>query len=426
MNTSFIPRIIITLMVIFHLILGFFYSVNQNIDNSSEGYAMLSAGAYNHYSRQTLDLTGDSLKTVMVSAPMNLWESPYAPILVMLLLRLIAFYILYRELSRLFHPSTMVWFSMLFLLSPWLLYNSFLGADAYIQLGVAGYLVSIMRLTRSDIPRSSSFLWTTVNVFSMLWCMALTPAFALLLMTTVFLWIRKTIHLNVSGLITSLAVIAVVMVPYIKQLQLNDDPVYMNHSQHYPAYNLVLFYPLFKGLIYWMRYGTTVFQNDILFNTDFSWISDSHNTAAICKYIWYFVLIITGIITLMINLAANYLMLKEVKQVFFRNFSEKQQLLYLEIICAVMLIAIVVYIAVTPYTLYNNTLSVCFVFSLIPLLCMIEKFSGVSITGHLKWIIPVSIFLITVNGLAAIKSGCYDINNNYDAVSEDIISQSFN
>ena len=106
--------------------------------------------------------------------------------------------------------------------------------------------------------------------------------------------------------------------------------------------------------------------------------------------------------------------------------SEKQQLLYLEIICAVMLIAIVVYIAVTPYTLYNNTLSVCFVFSLIPLLCMIEKFSGVSITGHLKWIIPVSIFLITVNGLAAVKSGCYDINNNYDAVSEDIISQSFN
>lgn len=420
-------RTVITAVVIFHIILACFYSLNQELDTNSEGYLMLSEGVYNHYSKQTLDLTSDSLKTVLVSAPMNVWENTVSPVILLIILRLLAFLIIYKELGKLFSPSTMLWFTVLFLLSPWLLYNTGLGSDAYIQLGVAGYLVSIMKLTRSGQPRSSTFLWTVLHTFSILWCLALSPAWGVLLLTSILLWIKKTIHLNISGLITSLAMIAVIMVPYVQQLNLDEESaIYVNHTYHYPGYGTIHVYPLFKSLIYWVRYSSTIFQSEILFKTGFSWASDSENIQNVCMNIWRSVLIVIGIASILISLIANYVMIKEIKPLFFRNFSEDRQLSYLKIICLIMLAAIVLFVAVSPYTLYSNTLSLCYVFALIPVLNLIEKFSSSSFKGHVICLSCLAVFFIAVNSLALTESPDYNYENNYMDISNDIASESFN
>lgn len=426
MNTL-ATRIAITAVVIFHIILACFYSLNQNLNVNSEGYFMLSEGVYNHYSKQTLDLTADSLKTVLVSSPMNLWENTIAPVILLVLLRLLAFFIIFKELAKLFSPSTMIWFSVLFLLSPWLMYSTALGADAYIQLGVAGYLVSVLKLTRSNQPRSSTFLWTVLLAFSILWCLALSPAWGVLLITTVILWIKKTIHPNVSGLITSLAVIAVIMIPYVHQLEINEDSeIYVNHSYNYWGFGTVYVYPLFKGLIYWIRYGSAMFQSEIVYKTGFSWLSDSETVQSYCSYAWRSILIIAGLLSVIISLMANCLMIKEIKPLFFRNFSEDRQLSYLKIICTVMLASIVLFIAVSPYTLYSNTLSLCYVFALIPLLNLIEKFNSFDFRKHVPYIAVLAVFFIIVNGLALMESKDYSNENNYMDRSNDIVSESFN
>ncbi len=423
----YVARTVLAVIIAAHLVLAVFYCLNQNLDPGSEGYAMLSEGAFNHYSKQTLDLTNDSLKSIMISAPMNLWENTLAPVILLIFLRLLAFFLVYRELSGIFSRETMLWFAGVFLLSPWILYSTTLGADAYLQLGAAAYLISSLKLTRSGLPRSSTFLWTAVHLFSIAWCLALSPSWGVLLIASVILWIKGTIHPNIGGIIASLAVFAVIFIPYVNQLSSDENAtVYLSHSYVYPGHGVVYMYPLVKGLMYWVRYTSTLFQNEILFQTGFEWTGAGEGAQYAMRCVWIGTMFVTGVLTALISTMATYVMIREIRPVMSRDTFEKSWLERLETVSAAMLPAIVIYVAVTPYALGSGTLSVCYIFAMVPLLVVIEKFSGVSAGRHLAWLGAVLIFLTAVNAFSVTESKDYDAGNNYRELSGDIVRESFN
>ena len=135
-------NIIIFFTICIHIILALIYCNNQIL--SSDGMEILSKGFTQHY--YGLEDHSLNLYTSYVSVPMYIWENLYSPMILIMISKLLSFYIIYYSLKPFLSRITMTWFSVIYLLSPWFLYHINISYNTYLDLGVALFLYAVCNL----------------------------------------------------------------------------------------------------------------------------------------------------------------------------------------------------------------------------------------------------------------------------------------
>lgn len=413
-------NIIIFFTICIHIILALIYCNNQIL--SSDGMEILSKGFTQHY--YGLEDHSLNLYTSYVSVPMYIWENLYSPMILIMISKLLSFYIIYYSLKPFLSRITMTWFSVIYLLSPWFLYHINISYNTYLDLGVALFLYAVCNLYTNVCSTSKSLFFILILCIGIYWCSQFHSSWVVLLIITILLLIKKSLKLNrFCFYVLFLALILISSYTVYKSLEENPQ---IPNDDGFIGYGIFYVYPIFKTLIYWIRFSSTVFPNNLLLNTEFHWISASQNIQQASNIIWLTILYAFGIFSLLVSLCANFIVIKHTKSLIFSNQKLENNLDFLKLIALFTIIALIIYSAIYPHLLSSWQLNICFIFSLIPLLVLIEKYKDTKLIYHFYWIISLIAFLGIVNFCGAVESKNYNLNSSYVNQVENLIEPLFN
>lgn len=416
---------IITLVIFLHIFLGLIYCNNQVL--SSDGVELLQNGLTSYYDRSPQKIIGDTLYSSCISLPMKIYESLFSPLILLIILKLCAFYIIYEALKHYFAKITMVWFSIIYLLSPWLLYNINISYSTYLDIGVALFIFSVCKLATPLLSRNASFFYTLILMMGIGWCLQFHSSWIMLLIITLLLLIRKAIKLHIWGFITGLVLLTLVTIPVLEEIG-NNLELYQNRIMHdgYFGYGLIHIYPIFKSILYWVRYASTLFPNNILVDVEFSWLTASTGVAEIIKRFWFITLCAIGGFTILISACGNYLVIAESKKQIFTTKPLPSPKDFFKILSIFALIALLIYTAFARDLLSSREITICLVFALLPLLLVFEKYHLNIHQAHYFWMVLTITFLFTVNLCSAVNSNNYNTESNYLMEADKLIEPLFN
>ena len=135
------------------LLLSFFYAEHQwvmadQLQMLEKGYLGAWQGTWLNYGNiaSAMGNVPGSLSAYVVGLPLLVWNSPYAPMLFLLGLRLITFLLFDAVVKTLFSSTVRLTFMLLFWLSPWFLYDSLLYNPSYLPLFAALHFWSAFQL----------------------------------------------------------------------------------------------------------------------------------------------------------------------------------------------------------------------------------------------------------------------------------------
>lgn len=421
------PICVIGFLVLIHCFLALLYCTNQI--PSHESINILTKAYSIHYTEGIFDFSFDTIATLVTTIPIRLYEHLLSPAISVLLLRLASFFILFVALKSLLHRNTMLWFSAIYLLAPWMLYTSNLEYIAFLELGTACYLLSVVKMNyynQIDNNASGQRFWLFLHLVAIGWCAHFHYAWVVLALTSVFLLLRRIIRLNLCGLISGFLVTGITFLPIFlepSKLPLPYDSITSDASY---GYGLIHVYPMLKSMLYWLRFSSTLGTNGMLFSTDFSWMSDSFELNQIIRTIWLGAVYAVGSISLAFSLASNYLMIKQTKGIIFKRTGAESSSELLSLLALAVIASIVIYAAIAPHLLNSSELIICFDFALIPVLLFIDKFYKLRDSYHYSMVCVMAVFLLFLNIFPAINSESYSPNGEYIEQATDINNNQFN
>lgn len=254
-----------------------------------------------------------SLLAWLVGGPLLIWDSPYAPILFLLGLRLVGFLLLDNVIRQIFGDRWLVRLIFLALcwLNPWFLFDSLLYNPSYLIFCAGLHFWSAWRLR--DSPQ---FLPTTLHILSIGLAVQLHFSWPLLVMISAYLVFKGLLRLNVWGVSVAIVLIGLSLTPYLQQLIANPDIA--NNADpnasidRYIGWGGVHVYPVLKAAIYWLRYGSWAFSGMLTNYADFVWIA-SPWLQWVVSLLWRIFLTVLAVGTLVISLIANIYAFKQIK-----------------------------------------------------------------------------------------------------------------
>jgi len=199
-----------------------------------------------------------ALTSLLVGLPLFVWMDPRAPVALIVLAHLLAWWLLDRVAGEALGGRGRVLLAVLFWLSPWRLYFSgFLWNPNYMFLFGAMHLWSAWR--QADRAR---FWPSLVQALAIGLAFQLHASFILLAVTSGLLWWRGYQRLNVRGIACGAALASLTLIPWA--LSLSAHPEITAASKGFPGFGLVAVYPVVRGLMYWVRYGSLAVSEHML------------------------------------------------------------------------------------------------------------------------------------------------------------------
>jgi len=296
----------ITLGFIFSLI----YSNNQIITGDqlqmlNKGYLGASKGLWLSYGNaaSAVGNVPGSLSAYIVGIPLKIWFSPWAPMIMLILLRFSSFLLFDSIVKKVFGQKTRLLFLILYWLNPWFLFESLLYNPSYLCFFTALHFWSAF-----NMHQTKSVTLSFIHFLSIGLAAQLHYSWPILLIITSYLIYRKIIIVHWRGFFIAIIVITASLIPYIQELLSNEaisKNADINAQKKYIGWGGVHVYPVLKAFLYWLRYGAFIFSDQITLGANFKWISSEEQVQSLAVYIWRISLYTIGGISLIISLIAN-------------------------------------------------------------------------------------------------------------------------
>lgn len=300
------------LAVLVGLGLSVWYQINQIVDGDQlqmiqRGYAAAYQGLW-PVTGNTASVVGNVpgfVSTAVVAGPLMLWDSPYAPIVLLVLLRLIGF-LLIDAVVREAVPGSMalrLWLVVLLWLNPWVQFDSLLYNPAYLIFCFGLHFYSAWRLRAAP-----SFWWSFWHVVAIGLAVQMHFSWPLLAFVSVYLWWRQLVRVNWWGVVAAASVAVISLLPYL--LAVLSNPEIARHSdpgtqERYIGWGAVNVYPILKSLIYWLRYGAWAFPSKLVNDAGFDWATGWQSLELALVWIWRIGQYVLAALTMMVALGAN-------------------------------------------------------------------------------------------------------------------------
>ena len=318
----------ICLFALISFVLAFYYESNQIVSGDQlqmieKGYHALMTGEFLPYGNEasTVGNVPGSLSSIVIGLPLIIFAHPLSPVLLLLVIRLIGYVIFVNALTLLFSRKTVVFGALLYVLNPWFLYDSLLYNPSYLSFGAALFLNMLIRLRRDvEVSALMRFSFSVVLVLAAGWCMQFHYSWPVLVALSGVLWLRKAIKVSYLGVIVGVALIALTLIPYFMEIMVNERIV-SNPEEYakdrYFGYGLVHVYPIFKALLYWLRFGSLLVTQKSIVSAPLA--GDMPLVFDILRYTWLVLTQVIGGITVLISAYANYILLLKKRELKEQN-----------------------------------------------------------------------------------------------------------
>ena len=400
------PQVYASLFII-GLLLAVLYSSNQALNGDQlqtlyRGYLAAHQGIWLNYGNAA-SVVGNvpgSLSTLVVGLPLVLWDSPWSPMLVIIMCNIMALFLFDKVVKQVFDEPARLLFLVLFWLSPWFLYQHMLYNLAYLF-----FCSALHFYTAFHLREKSSFWLTFGHVVSVGLVMQLHYSWPLLVMVSGYLFVRGVIKINYWGVLAGFLVLAATLVPYaLEVLSTNSEAVSPEEfsKQRYIGWGFVHVYPVVKALLYWVRYSSFLFTEKLINGATFDWITSTELLRLSVMYAYRGLLYGVGLWTLFYSFKANWYLFKRVKGFWWHRLSHKkldnEQWLLLYI--AASAVAILISAGLSPTVFGYWHLIMLYPFAAMNMLVYLTHHK-VEPKNFWRYLILIGVFSIFVNIVAA-------------------------
>ena len=256
-----------------------------------------------------------SLSAWLIGGPLLLWDSPYAPMLLLLAMRLVGFLLFDAVIRQVFDDRALngnvlnsnvvrLLFLVLCWLNPWFQYESLLYNPSYL------FLFSAMHCWSAWHMRERASFWhMIVHLLAIGMAMQLHYSWPLLAVISTYLFWRRILKVSWSGVVVAALLIGASLIPYAMEVMSNShitqnvDP---EARQRYIGWGLVHVYPVLKSVIYWLRYGSWLFASKLVNDTQFIWLAGHEYLQLAAVWLWRVVIYGVGSATVLLAAKAKH------------------------------------------------------------------------------------------------------------------------
>lgn len=405
----------IILIMVISTALSFYYQSNQWVSGDQgqmldKGFKAAIEGIYLPYGNEasTMGNVPGSLSSFVIGWPLSLWFDPYAPVVFLQLIRLAGFLFFVNALTLIFHPRTVLLGAALYALNPWFLYDSLVYNPSYLSFGAAVALNMLVRLRRRDDLRGAAQSRTGIFFCSLLltlgvgWCMQLHFSWPVLVALTGIMWLLRRIRFSFAGAGVALILLGITLIPYYQEIMVNEA-ITQNPTEYaqerYFGYGLVHVYPLFKAVMYWLRFGS-------LLITKKSLLPDLPADAAFWQDVLYYLYLILlqgfGIVTVVVSALINF------KIVFRSRGTQRSEVVFVRSLTISAVLALLLAAAAATIILNYWQIIILFCFALMPALAFVNNW-----VVPRRFIVIISAVMIVMNCVSAWSSTKFSHEADY-------------
>lgn len=363
-----------------------------------------------------------SLSAWLIGGPLLLWDSPYAPVLLLLAMRLVGFLLFDAVIRQVFGDRVRLLFLVLCWLNPWFQYESLLYNPSYL------FLFSAMHCWSAWHMRERASFWhMIVHLLAIGMAMQLHYSWPLLAVMSTYLFWRRILKVSWSGVAVAALLIGASLIPYAmevmsnSQITQNVDP---EARQRYIGWGLVHVYPVLKSVLYWLRYGSWLFASKLVNDTQFIWLAGHEYLQLVAVWLWRLVIYGVGSATVLLAAKANWQLWKRLKPRLMRSDRapvDGESWLGLYAVAAVL--AVLVSAALSPIIFNYWHLMLIFPYALFPMLLLLVEWSRRYPRWVGKGLLAATLFCTVVNLIAATDSTKFSYQADYQQQVETYLQE---
>ncbi len=353
-----------------------------------------------------------SLSAWLIGGPLLLWDSPYAPMVLLLVMRLVGFLLFDAVIRQVFDDRVRLLFLVLCWLNPWFQYESLLYNPSYL------FLFSAMHCWSAWHMRERASFWhMIVHLLAIGMAMQLHYSWPLLAVMSTYLFWRRILKVSWSGVVVATLLIGASLIPYAMEVMSNShitqnvDP---EARQRYIGWGLVHVYPVLKSVLYWLRYGSWLFASKLVNDTQFIWLAGHEYLQMAAVWLWRVVIYGVGSATVLLAAKANWQLWRELKPRLLRSDRvpvDGESWLGLYALAAVL--AVLVSAALSPIIFNYWHLMLIFPYALFPILLLLVRWSRRYPQWLGKGLLAATLFCSAVNLIAACDSTKFSYQADY-------------
>lgn len=410
-------KALIALSVTLSVALAFFFECHQIVSGDQmqmliKGYHAAMTGEYIPYGNEasTVGNVPGSLSSLVVGFPLTLWLHPLAPIILLVLLRTVGVLLFANTLAQLFSNRTVVAGTAIYALNPWYMYDFLIYNPSYLSFGAALFLNMLVRLRSShDISGLTRFACSLLLALACGFCLQFHFSWPVLVALSGVLWLRCEIKISYVGIILGVALVGVSLIPYLNEV-LQNTAIRTNSADYtderYFGYGLVHVYPLFKAVLYWLRFGSLLVTQKAL-------VADLPDAAPlyqeILRYLWIGITQVVGVVTVIVSAFINY-------QLIFRmKHDSDPSIRFVRGLTISCLIGLLVAAGAATLVLNYWQIIILFAFALMPVMAAVDN-NSLWTYRHLLLLMAV---MVVFNVVSACGSDKFSWDSSYiDAVNE--------
>ncbi len=353
-----------------------------------------------------------SLSAWLIGGPLLLWDSPYAPMVLLLAMRLVGFLLFDAVIRQVFDDRVRLLFLVLCWLNPWFQYESLLYNPSYL------FLFSAMHCWSAWHMRERASFWhMIVHLLAIGMAMQLHYSWPLLAVMSTYLFWRRILKVSWSGVVVATLLIGASLIPYAMEVMSNShitqnvDP---EARQRYIGWGLVHVYPVLKSVLYWLRYGSWLFASKLVNDTQFIWLAGHEYLQMAAVWLWRVVIYGVGSVTVLLAAKANWQLWRELKPRLLRSDRapvDGESWLGLYALAAVL--AVLVSAALSPIIFNYWHLMLIFPYALFPILLLLVRWSRRYPQWVGKGLLAATLLCTAVNLIAACDSTKFSYKADY-------------
>ena len=416
--------------VLLGLGLSWWYACNQIVDGDQlqmihKGYLGAYQGLWLSYGNAA-SVVGNvpgSLLAWIVGGPLLVWDSPYAPMLLLILLRLAGFLMLDAVVRKVFPDSGLVRLTFLLLcwLNPWFLFDSLLYNPAYLI-----FCIGLHCWTAWHMQHERSFMTTLAHVLAIGIAMQLHFSWPLLVFLSALLFYRGLLKVDWFAVLVAATLILLSLLPYLMQLWAdpsmarNADP---ETRSRYIGWGAVNVYPVLKSALYWLRYGSWSFPSKLVNDTGFQWL-DIPLLQMVLMFVWKAMLGILGAITVFIAAIANVTAFNHIRSRLRRTSPVAVAPVdWMLIYAMAAFIAALISAGLAPLVFNYWHLTLIFPVALFPVLFWTNKYLSREMRRNATGFVVVSLLFVLINLVALNDSRKFSYSVDYAQQTMDYVSK---
>ncbi len=401
------------------LLLSWLFSVNQLLTGDQtqmlyKGYLGAYEGVWLSYGNaaSAVGNVPGSLSAWLIGGPLLLWDSPYAPMVLLLAMRLVGFLLFDAVIRRVFDDRVRLLFLVLCWLNPWFQYESLLYNPSYL------FLFSAMHCWSAWHMRERASFWhTIVHLLAIGMAMQLHYSWPLLAVISTYLFWRRILKVSWSGVVVAALLIGASLIPYAMEV-MNNSHITQNVDpearQRYIGWGLVHVYPVLKSVIYWLRYGSWLFASKLVNDTQFIWLAGHEYLQMAAVWLWRVVIYGVGAATVLLAAKANWQLWRDLKPRLLRSDrAPVDGTSWLGLYALAAVLAVLVSAALSPIIFNYWHLMLIFPYALFPILLLLVSWSR----NHPQWVgkglLAATLFCTAVNLIAASDSTKFSYQADY-------------